>query len=71
MNLVPAMGDLLAESEVNSQVWTDLEVVLNEHLRALQASAVLGAFIRLPVVDIPEQKVGVLETGYEYRERRR
>src|SRR5215471_20878672 len=65
-DVVPAMVDLPAQSKVEGEVRTDLEIILNEHLRALQACPVFGALICLPIVDVPEQEICVFETGSGY-----
>ena len=41
-DFVPAMVDLVAETKVQGKVRAQLPIVLNEHLRALQARTILG-----------------------------
>src|SRR5271169_6787184 len=61
--LIPPMVDLVTQTKVYGQVWTQFKVVLSEHLRALQARSVLGTDTCAPIVDITQQEIGVLETA--------
>ena len=63
MDFIPAMVDLVAEAEIQRKVRPQLEVVLNKHLRTLQASAELGRVACAPVLRQAKQEVGVLQAG--------
>src|ERR1035437_9829330 len=66
MDFIPAMVDLVAETEIHGQVRSQLNIVLNERLRTLQARSELGRDTCLPAVCKAKQEVGVLQARSGY-----
>src|SRR5271169_1945001 len=62
-NFVPAVVNLVAKTKVEGQVGPHLEIVLNKHLRALEASAILRTNACVPTVDIAQQEVSIFKAG--------
>ena len=63
MDFVPAMIDLIAKTEIHGERGADLVIVLDKHLRTLQACAVLRSNPRAPLVCIAQQEICVLHAG--------
>ena len=62
MDFGPAAANLVAEAEVDGQVGTQLVVILDEHLGALEPGTVLGRDAGVPVIGISEQEVRIVKT---------
>src|SRR4051812_7517882 len=60
-HFIPTVVDLVAQAEVNGQIWTQFNVVLDKHLRTLQACAILWANFCVPMIDITQQEVGIFK----------
>src|ERR1700693_4367217 len=63
MQFAHASRGFVAQSQVDGQVWTNLEVILDEELRILDAHVRDGLVGRLPVFYVAQQKIRETRTA--------
>src|SRR5438105_4233870 len=61
--LAPSILNLIAETEVHSEIWQQLNVILNEKLRALLPRCRRRLVVGAPFLNLSQQEIRVAETG--------